>query len=226
MLCQGCGYALWNLPEPRCPECGRAFDRRDYFFVPNTVAFACPDCGKHHAGTGKRFLPAADADMTCEGCARLVRVASMSVVPLVDPPVNAEWGEPIPLPWEDGTRHGFCGFLSDWFLNMRLVMRKPTKMANALRETTTSNKALTFAGWTLLLGWLQCGLIVAPFLLIISIEHWETAKPDAVHQFGSALGVLVLIALCVLAFALASLILFEFLVVPAHFALHVTPLRC
>jgi hypothetical protein len=24
--CLGCGYLLYGLPEPRCPECGRAFD--------------------------------------------------------------------------------------------------------------------------------------------------------------------------------------------------------
>ena len=24
--CKGCGYCLRGLPEPRCPECGRAFD--------------------------------------------------------------------------------------------------------------------------------------------------------------------------------------------------------
>jgi hypothetical protein len=24
--CAGCGYLLYGLPEPRCPECGRAFD--------------------------------------------------------------------------------------------------------------------------------------------------------------------------------------------------------
>ena len=26
--CVGCGYSLYGLPEPRCPECGRAFDPR------------------------------------------------------------------------------------------------------------------------------------------------------------------------------------------------------
>jgi len=26
--CQGCGYLLTGLTEPRCPECGRAFDAR------------------------------------------------------------------------------------------------------------------------------------------------------------------------------------------------------
>src|SRR5207237_69883 len=28
-LCLDCGYALWGLPEPRCPECGREFDPLD-----------------------------------------------------------------------------------------------------------------------------------------------------------------------------------------------------
>ncbi len=27
--CRGCGYILEHLPEPRCPECGRAFDPDD-----------------------------------------------------------------------------------------------------------------------------------------------------------------------------------------------------
>ncbi len=25
-LCDNCGYPLWNLDRPRCPECGRDFD--------------------------------------------------------------------------------------------------------------------------------------------------------------------------------------------------------
>jgi rubrerythrin len=27
--CRDCGYALFGLPENRCPECGRAFDPAD-----------------------------------------------------------------------------------------------------------------------------------------------------------------------------------------------------
>jgi len=27
--CRGCGYNVRQLPEPRCPECGRAFDPAD-----------------------------------------------------------------------------------------------------------------------------------------------------------------------------------------------------
>ena len=29
--CLNCGYALLHLPQPRCPECGRAFDSNDPF---------------------------------------------------------------------------------------------------------------------------------------------------------------------------------------------------
>ncbi len=34
--CLGCGYPLFGLPEPRCPECGRAFDPLD----PSTFALS------------------------------------------------------------------------------------------------------------------------------------------------------------------------------------------
>lgn len=27
--CQQCGYNLYGLPEPRCPECGTAFEKQD-----------------------------------------------------------------------------------------------------------------------------------------------------------------------------------------------------
>ncbi len=35
--CLGCGYIVDNLPEPRCPECGRGFDPADahtYWTIP------------------------------------------------------------------------------------------------------------------------------------------------------------------------------------------------
>jgi hypothetical protein len=36
--CEGCGYNLWGLPEPRCPECGRPFARPE--------SWVCSDCGE------------------------------------------------------------------------------------------------------------------------------------------------------------------------------------
>ena len=41
--CLGCGYILDGLPEPRCPECGRAFDVDD----PKTY-FSKLSCGRQY----------------------------------------------------------------------------------------------------------------------------------------------------------------------------------
>jgi len=35
MICRACGYSLRGLDSPRCPECGRPFDR----FDPSSFAF-------------------------------------------------------------------------------------------------------------------------------------------------------------------------------------------
>ncbi len=29
MYCRKCHYPLWDLPEPRCPECGTQYDPED-----------------------------------------------------------------------------------------------------------------------------------------------------------------------------------------------------
>ncbi|MBN1511688.1 MAG: hypothetical protein JXB13_06715 [Phycisphaerae bacterium] len=44
MHCVNCGYLLFNLTRPVCPECGRAFRVGDYRFAPGSVDFLCPGC--------------------------------------------------------------------------------------------------------------------------------------------------------------------------------------
>ena len=44
MHCVNCGYLLFNLTRPVCPECGRAFCVSDYRFEPGSVEFVCPSC--------------------------------------------------------------------------------------------------------------------------------------------------------------------------------------
>jgi hypothetical protein len=43
--CEECGYNLWGLPEPRCPECGRPFTR-----VEAGPPWTCPQCGEECEG--------------------------------------------------------------------------------------------------------------------------------------------------------------------------------
>src|SRR5690606_13268834 len=68
MHCRECDYALWNLTEARCPECGSPFDVGDYVFERGTVAFACPLCGHEHDGMGPLYQPWLGRDSTCRGC--------------------------------------------------------------------------------------------------------------------------------------------------------------
>jgi rubrerythrin len=44
--CPNCGYDLWGLPEPRCPECGEPFHRREKPPPP----WKCPNCGEEIEG--------------------------------------------------------------------------------------------------------------------------------------------------------------------------------
>ena len=79
MKCIKCDYPLWNLRQPRCPECGEAFDVRDWRYNSKHVAFLCTHCqqklGPHKPGP---------IDKTCPGCDHLIDWASVSVVPLID----------------------------------------------------------------------------------------------------------------------------------------------
>src|SRR4051812_39263898 len=51
MFCKTCNYALWNIPDRRCPECGTGFKPSDFRFVPGAVRFCCPHCSQAYYGT-------------------------------------------------------------------------------------------------------------------------------------------------------------------------------
>lgn len=80
MKCRKCSYPLWNLTEPRCPECGEPFDVLSCWFDPGTVLFKCPYCDHRHEGRGARGLPF-DAGR-CEGCGQMLVVEQMPIEPV------------------------------------------------------------------------------------------------------------------------------------------------
>jgi len=80
MQCRQCQYPLWNLREPRCPECGTAFDVMSYWFEPGTVVFKCPLCAHPHQGRDMRGMPF-DAGR-CEGCGQMIVVEQMVIEPV------------------------------------------------------------------------------------------------------------------------------------------------
>jgi len=87
MKCRKCDYPLWNLTEPRCPECGEGFDVMSYWFTPGSVVFKCPFCDHRHVGRDGRGMPF-DAGR-CEGCGQMLVVEQMPVEP-VDGAVELE----------------------------------------------------------------------------------------------------------------------------------------
>ncbi len=44
-MCPNCGYDLFGLPEPRCPECGEPFRRPE-----KSPDWQCPECGEKIEG--------------------------------------------------------------------------------------------------------------------------------------------------------------------------------
>jgi hypothetical protein len=64
--CLGCGYILEHLPQPRCPECGRAFDPRD----PKTFTYRTSRgwlSSTAHAVVAALFIAAAGIGGLCVG---------------------------------------------------------------------------------------------------------------------------------------------------------------
>jgi hypothetical protein len=131
---------LWNLTEPRCPECGAGFDLRDYRFAAGEVAFACPKCGHRHGGTGEYGHPTEADQCVCRGCGELIETVDMQVLLLGD----VGEAEPAKLtPWE---RRGTLGFWRGWFRTIAMGMFQPAKLGGTIGPWTEWRHAFGFAG--------------------------------------------------------------------------------
>ena len=208
MHCRQCGYPLWNLSQPRCPECGTPFDLRTYRFIPQTVAFACPHCHHLHGGIGNNHLPSNDPQALCLRCGQVMNVPSMSVVPLVENP------QTIPttlIPWEERKR---LGLFSAWWQTTKLAMLKPSQLGQQLSPDSKLRDGYRFAAFTLLSGILINGGLL---LLILAGSGWLMAGSLPLSQ-------VVLFGLITLAVSISIIFLVPWWItlanaLPTHFIL-------
>lgn len=208
MHCRHCGYALWNLIEPRCPECGLAFDLRTYRFAPETVGFACPDCGHLHAGRDDNGLPATADVAVCEACARPMQVTRMPVVPLLpDPP--AAIGSA--LPWDERAK---LGWWKAWWKTTHMGMISPTQVPQQLHPGSTWGNSYLYAVVTYGLGMsINAGLLA----IMVGIGWSNSAQSNPLIVWGVVLAILIT---AVLGYALlVPLVLWLFCAVPTHLIL-------
>src|SRR5437870_2533200 len=81
MNCPQCGYSLFGLSEPRCPECGRPFEVTDFTFRPTSVHFLCPHCHLAYLGNDENGLPR-PSSFQCLRCRKYITANMMIVQPI------------------------------------------------------------------------------------------------------------------------------------------------
>ncbi len=163
MRCQSCGYALWNLSEPRCPECGRGFDVRYFRFQPGTVVFDCPLCGQEHHGGGEFGLPAV-VGLDCEGCGQAIDVGQMRVRPIVNDLQEAEAGLALPLPWDERSQ---LGVARAWWGTFVLSLRRPTELGQRISIHCPFEDAVWFAITSHIIAW-AAGLVALAVVALVT----------------------------------------------------------
>ncbi len=144
MRCRECGYSLLNLTEPRCPECGEAFEVTSYTFPAGAVRFACPHCGHEHEPNDDRGL-ISPWRFACDGCGREIDLNRTRVTP-VYPDVEAIL---LPsgagVPWEDVRLKGRW---RRWYRTMKLVLYDPHRFYASVRWPGDVQKASGFEAAT------------------------------------------------------------------------------
>ena len=128
MNCVRCNYLLWDLPEPRCPECGLGFDVTDYSFAKKSVAFVCNHCGESFLGMDEQGLPA-PRRFACTRCHAPLDAAVMSARPLTEDAA----GESVRLgtPWERRRRVGYIRSFLDGVARLALQPGEYFRLSSA-----------------------------------------------------------------------------------------------
>lgn len=161
MFCKVCNYALWNLKERTCPECGTGFAPSQFRFTPNSIRFLCPHCAQQYFGTSRTGHLVPDS-FSCVSCHRHIRMDEMILVPAegVDERHTRARGNP----WTDA--HGRPSIRA-WFRTTLMSLFSPVSLIAATDEQTPRKRTLAYAVLTAALA--SALSIIMPFMVLMPI---------------------------------------------------------
>lgn len=180
MKCKACNYALWNLPDRRCPECGKDFFPSQFDFVPRSVRFLCPFCKQQYFGTDEHghLVP---RTFTCVSCSNRINMDEMILLPAegVDERLTVRELNP----WLD--RHQ-RGVLNRWFATIGRSMTAPTRLIQSTPAESSTGKAFGFAMINIVLTFV---VAIATLWVYFSLMPMGPVGLGALTFFGLFLGV-------------------------------------
>jgi hypothetical protein len=146
MFCKRCQYALWNLRERICPECGQPFLPSEYEFVANSVRFCCPQCGQDYYGTGPRghLVP---REFDCIGCGEHLDMDRMVLLPTEG--IDERRTIPEPMPWLE---KGFGRFPRRWASTAWRGLFTPARLMSRTPAPSGAGPAIGFAALNIALA--------------------------------------------------------------------------
>ncbi|MEX2218941.1 MAG: hypothetical protein WD749_09295, partial [Phycisphaerales bacterium] len=174
MNCRTCNYALWNLREPRCPECGADFRPSDYRFVPGAIRYCCPHCAQAYYGTSPEghLIP---RDFACITCGHELSMDLMVLSPAAGIAEESTAGES--MPWFDERR----GFFRRWFATIGQGLILPTKL---IRLTPLESSVWSAFGFSVLTLFAFSLVFWIPMLLLFMVPMGLGGGPGVPAMLG------------------------------------------
>jgi hypothetical protein len=204
MFCKICNYALWNLKERTCPECGTGFAPSQFRFKPNAIRFLCPHCSQQYFGTSRTGHLVPDR-FDCVNCHQPIAMDQMVLVPAAG--VDERKTRARVNPWTD--RIGRPK-LRDWFKSVGLSLFVPGSLILATDISTPRARTLGFAVLTAAIASaasiIMPFMVTAPFLVPLGINA-NGIEAIAVYGLGVMISGLLMYAIVPLYALIAHIIL-------------------
>ncbi|MCP3906317.1 MAG: hypothetical protein GY715_22065 [Planctomycetes bacterium] len=153
MRCTSCNYALWNMADRTCPECGEIFQPSQFTFAPGRVRFSCPHCDEVYYGTSERghLQP---AEFECVGCGQRIAMDDMLLSP--GDGVREQDTTPGSMPW---LQRQHRGVLMALFQTIGMALVRPRRLMSGVPADASVGESLVFGVITTVAVYLVGGIV-------------------------------------------------------------------